>query len=128
MQQQGALAYQQVAQRTVAPRDLEADLLSRAAGRLQRIRDSRETNVGELNEALLFNRRIWTVFMTSVTDENCPHDDIIRQNIANLGIFIMNQTRSMMAEPALEKLDALININRQIAAGLRTVPEPATAV
>ena len=119
MQQQGALAYQQVAQQTVAPRDLEADLLSRAAGRFQRIRDNWEDNGNDLHDALMFNRKLWTVFITSVTDEQCPHEDSLRQNVANLGIFVMNQTREILQEPAREKLDTLININRQLAAGLR---------
>ena len=39
MQNQAALAYQQVGKQTVNPRDLEANLLSKSAGNLQRIRD-----------------------------------------------------------------------------------------
>ena len=40
MQQQAAQAYQQVAKRTGNPRDLEANLLSRSAADLQRIREN----------------------------------------------------------------------------------------
>ena len=43
---------------------------------------------------------------------------MIRQNVANLGLFVMNQTLSLMAEPQREKLGALISINRELAAGL----------
>lgn len=125
MQQQGALAYQDVAQRTMAPRDLEADLLSRAAGRFQRIKDNWDENGHDLYSALMFNRKLWTVFITSVTDETCPHEDSLRQNVANLGIFVMNQTRELLEEPVLSKLDTLININRQLAAGLRDMPRAA---
>ena len=42
----------------------------------------------------------------------------MRQNVANLGVFVMNQTMSIMTEPKREKLGALININRELAAGL----------
>jgi len=42
----------------------------------------------------------------------------VRQNVANLGMFVMNQTLSLMAEPQREKLLPLISINREIAAGL----------
>jgi flagellar biosynthesis activator protein FlaF len=122
MQQQGALAYQQVAQQTVAPRDLEADLLSRAAGRFQRIKNDWDQHGHDLYPALMFNRKLWTIFLTSVTDENCPHEDSLRQNIANLGIFVMNETRELLENPILQKLDTLININRQLAAGLREMP------
>jgi len=42
----------------------------------------------------------------------------VRQNVANLGMFVMNQTISVMTEPKREKLTSLISINREIAAGL----------
>jgi flagellar protein FlaF len=44
--------------------------------------------------------------------------ELVRQNVANLGLFVMNQTLSLMAEPRREKLVPLISINREIAAGL----------
>jgi flagellar protein FlaF len=119
MQHQGALAYQQVAQKTEAPRDREANLLSRSAANLQNVRDNWETNSNDLERALHFNRRLWTVFMTSVTGTQNPLPAPIRQNIANLGLFVMNQTRELALEPAPTKLTVLININRELAAGLR---------
>jgi flagellar protein FlaF len=119
MQHQGALAYQQVAQKTEAPRDREANLLSRSAANLQNVRDNWETNSNDLERALHFNRRLWTVFMTSVTGTQNPLPAQIRQNIANLGLFVMNQTRELALEPAPTKLTVLININRELAAGLR---------
>ena len=42
----------------------------------------------------------------------------MRQNVANLGLFVMNQTIAVLNEPRREKLGTLININREIAAGL----------
>ena len=60
--------------------------------------------------------------MTSVTRDDNPLPKDVRQNIANLGIFILNQTREIMNEPASQKLDVLVNLNRQIAAGLRSMP------
>ena len=45
----------------------------------------------------------------------------VRQNIANLGIFIMKHSLALQASPVPQKLDVLININRQLAAGLRAV-------
>jgi len=38
--------------------------------------------------------------------------------VANLGLFVMNQTLALTAEPKPEKLGTLININRELAAGL----------
>ena len=120
MQNQAAAAYQQTGQRTTNPRDLEANLLSRSASNLQRMRDDWDSIPRlELANALQFNRRLWTVFMTSVTREDSPLPIDVRQNVANLGIFVMKQSLSLQADPVASKLDVLININRQLAAGLR---------
>jgi hypothetical protein len=43
----------------------------------------------------------------------------IRQNILNLGVFVMGETFSLMTRPRPEHLANLIGINRAIAAGLR---------
>ena len=42
----------------------------------------------------------------------------LRQNIANIGIFVINQTLNVIGNPRPERLRSLININRQLAAGL----------
>lgn len=119
MQQQAALAYQQTAQKTASPRELEANLLTRSASQLTRIRDNWDAEIANLDSALTFNRKIWSVFLASVTKEDNPLPQPIRQNIANLGIFVMGQTFEIMAQPLPHKLDSLISINRAIAAGLR---------
>ena len=119
MYHQGAQAYQQVARKTEAPRDREANLLSRAAANLQLIHDAWELKQDSLDKALLYNRRIWYVFLTSVTRDDNPLPSTVRQNIANLGLFGMNETRERGMEPSKARLLPLININRQLAAGLR---------
>jgi flagellar protein FlaF len=119
MQNSAALAYQQVGKQSVSPRVLEANLLSRSAAQLQRIRDDWENNRRDLFEALRFNRKLWNVFLTSVTAEESKLPRELRENIANLGIFIMKQTISVQSNPEPRKLDSLININRELAAGLR---------
>ncbi len=119
MQQQAALAYQQVAKQTVSPRNREADLLSRAAGQLQRVRDDWEANRADLSTALKFNRKLWTILVTSVTKEENPLPTPIKQNVANLGIFVLGRTVEMQLTPSPEKLDSIIRINRELATGLR---------
>ena len=59
--------------------------------------------------------------MASVTKEDSLLPRDIRQNIANLGIFILNETREILLEgaPAPQRLDVLVRLNRQLAAGLR---------
>lgn len=119
MYQQGALAYQQTAKVVESSRERESALLMKAAAGLQRIKDEWPNSFDELQPMLNFNRKLWSIFMTSVTKEDSPLSDEVRQNIANLGLFVMNQTREMLLEPQPQKLDVLVRLNRQIAAGLR---------
>lgn len=84
------------------------------------MRDAEEVNKTSLREALHFNRKLWNVFMGSVTSEDSELPLKLRENVANLGIFIMNETVDLMRQPDLRKIDTLININRQLAAGLRS--------
>ena len=122
MHQQGALAYQQTTKVVESPRERESALLMKAAAGLQKVKD--EWDVGtqqELKAALTFNRKLWTIFMAAVTKEDSALPQEIRQNIANLGMFVMNQTREILLEvnPQPQQLDVLVRLNRQIAAGLR---------
>ena len=87
------------------------------------MRDDWETNRPDLFEALRFNRKLWNIFLTSVTGEDCRLPRELSENIANLGIFVMKQTLATQSQPEPRKLDVLININRELAAGLRAMPE-----
>lgn len=122
MHHSGAQAYQQVAKTVETPREREAALLMKAASMLQTIKDEWPEAEERLNGALTFNRKLWTIFMTSVTREDNPLPAETRQNIANLGIFILKRTHELAFQPEARKLDALVQINRQIAAGLRAAP------
>jgi flagellar biosynthesis activator protein FlaF len=127
--QQAANAYARVAKATQSPRELEAAVLITAATRLQAIRDDWAGRRAELFDALTYNRKLWTILVTSATEANSALPQEVKNNIATLAIFIFNRTMAVMTEPAPEKLGALININREIAAGLRAQPQsqPATA-
>jgi len=92
-------AYKNVAKQTANGRELEADLLLKAASRLQAIHDAWDRNKADLADALLYNRKLWTIFLTDVTGPNHPLPAEIRQNVANLGIFVMKQTLSVTADP-----------------------------
>lgn len=123
---QAANVYAKNAQASQSPRELEANLLIKAASRLQNVQDDWEVRFPELEEALAYNRKLWTILATAVTDASNPLPREIKQNIANLAIFIFNRTVDLMIEPKPERLTVLININRQIATGLRTRPEAET--
>jgi flagellar protein FlaF len=120
MHHQGAAAYQTTAKTVETPRDREAALLIKAAANMQSLRDNWPDDVQTIQSTLTFNRKLWTIFMTSVTRDENPMPTALKQNIANLGLYILNETREILLDPvAPARLDALININRQLAAGLR---------
>jgi flagellar biosynthesis activator protein FlaF len=112
-------AYGAVARQVASPRELEATLLLQAASRLQAVQDGWDRTKPELDEALRFNRKLWTIFVDSITMPDHPLPTEIRQNVANLGLFVLNQSISILANPQPAQLTPLISINREIAVGLR---------
>jgi len=116
-----AETYANTAQKTANLRELEAQLLMRAAAKLQAIKNGGGTDlIGRLS-ALRYNRRLWLVFADAVTKPENPLPREIKQNVANLAIFVAKQTMSIETAPESEpeRLGILININCEIAAGLR---------
>jgi flagellar biosynthesis activator protein FlaF len=117
--QHGAQTYGKVANQTLSQRELEANLLLKAASRLQAVHDGWECKQDELGDALLYNRRLWTIFMAAVAQHDNPLPRAIREDVANLGLFVFRHTISLIADPRPEHLGTLVNINRQLAAGLQ---------
>ncbi len=68
---------------------------------------------------MTYNRKLWTIFVGSVTAPECSLPKEVRSNIANLGMFIFNHQLQCIGTNDPTKLDVLISINRSIALGLR---------
>jgi flagellar biosynthesis activator protein FlaF len=112
-------AYARVARETLDSRQLEASLLLKAAAQLQAVMDAWDGRPPPaLVDALLYNRRLWIVFIDAVTRDDNKLQVATRQNILNLGVFVMAETFSLMTAPKKIYLANLIRINRAIAAGL----------
>jgi flagellar biosynthesis activator protein FlaF len=114
-----AQAYARTAQQTLQGRDLEAHVLLKSAARLQGIRDNWDLRKSELDEALLANRKIWTIFVSSMSSDDCPLPSQLRASMLNLGMYVFNRTIKLSVEPTPQQLNVLIDINRNIAMGLR---------
>jgi flagellar protein FlaF len=117
---QAANAYARVAKAGQTGREVEASVLLTAAARLQAIHDNWDDRQHELGRALDYNRRVWTILSTGATAADSPLPDNVSVGIMNLALFIFKRTFEVMGEPAPGKLRALISINREIAAGLRS--------
>ena len=111
--------YSKVANQTATQRDLEANLLLKAASQLQAVRDNWDHTRGDLDTALQYNRTLWTIFFSAVTKDDNPLPPHIRENVANLGLFVFKHTLAVLADPRPERLGSLISINRELATGLR---------
>jgi flagellar protein FlaF len=120
--QHAAQAYKNVAKETATARELEASLLLRSAAQFQAIRDGWDRRKVELGDALLFNRKLWTLFLDAVTRDDNPLPISIRQDVASLGLFVIRRTINLTSNPQPDGLGTLININRRIASGLRSTP------
>jgi flagellar protein FlaF len=122
-------AYDSVNKSTMSGRDVEADVLTKAALKLKDCQDrwAEKDRDTRLKTALNYNQRIWTIFQAELGKPENPLPDALKVNLLRLSVFIDRRTMEMLAYPAQEKLTILININHNIAAGLRSRPKTAPA-
>ena len=113
-----AQAYARTSQTTAPPREIEAQALLKAARQLQDVQSNWAGPTKALDTALLFNRRLWSIFMSAAQADENPQPVEVRQKIANIGVFVMKQTVDMQLNPDPAKLKSLIDINCNLAAGL----------
>lgn len=75
----------------------------------------------DINNILIQSRlnwRIWTIFQSELVDPDCQVPKEIRENLLSLSNFIDKRSADIISNPNAGKLAVLININRQIGAGL----------
>jgi flagellar biosynthesis activator protein FlaF len=113
-----AQAYARTAQTTSSPRDIEAQALMKAARQLRQVQENWTGADMAMHNALLFNRRLWSIFMSAAESNDNQQPLEVRQNIANIAVFVMKQTLDMQNDPDPAKLTSLIDINCNLAAGL----------
>lgn len=118
MSNAAAQAYARVAQNTASPRETEAQALLMAANKLQEVMNNIDMPEDRVLHALMFNRKLWTLFFSEALDNNNPQPLEVRQQIANIGVFVLTQTLALQVSPQREHFKSLIDINRNIAAGL----------
>lgn len=124
MQSNAVKTYQSVLKETLSGRETEARVLTQAALKLidcQKNWDTPDRNV-RLDEALRYNQRLWSIFQVEVSKADNPLPAGIKTNIILLSRFVDRRIFDAMAFPSPEKLDIIIKINQNIAAGLRGNP------
>jgi len=105
-------------------RHVEAEVLTKAALKLKTCQDnwadSRQDD--RLHVALKYNQRIWAILQAELEKPENLLPNALKADLLRLSSFIDKRTLEALAYPAPEKLSILININQNIAAGLRTRP------
>ena len=114
-------AYQNVSRATMSGRELEAAVLSKAALRLKKSLENWRPGQtdDELNESLKYNQKIWTIFQSELMQPDNPLPRELKNDILRLSAFIDKRTFELLAFPKQEKMKILIDINLNLASGLR---------
>jgi len=122
MQQTPQKAYTAQQGETLSGRDLEASVLTRAGLMLKQVQDnwSATDRNEKLLEAIKFNQKVWSFFQAELSNPENPLPAALKQDILNLSLFVDKRLFEVMATPEKEKLSILIDIDFNIAAGLRT--------
>ena len=99
------------------PRAVEAWALIESSKDLSAAKEN-PGNLDMLRNSLRSNMILWTVFQDAVLDSSSPLPFEIRNNLLNLSRFIDKHTLQCLSDEDGLGLDILIDINRNIAAGL----------
>jgi flagellar biosynthesis activator protein FlaF len=118
-------AYNTINNVTMSGREIEASVLTKAALKLKDCQNNWDAYDREekLNDALKFNQRIWSIFQGELSKEDNPLPKNVRLDVLKLSAFVDRRILETLAAPDPEKLGAVININNNIAAGLRGSPQ-----
>jgi flagellar protein FlaF len=97
------------------PARTEAWALLEAARQIHQTKDGPED---DFRAALRKNWRLWTIFQASLSEADCPVPMAIRRNLLGLSNFVDRVTAELLSVRDDKKIEALVNINRQISEGL----------
>jgi flagellar protein FlaF len=124
MSQNQVNAYTAVQKESLSGRELEASVLSRAGLMLKNVKENwgASDRDQKLLEAVKFNQKVWSFFQAELSDPENPLPKNLREDILNLSIFIDKRLFEVLAYPNPDKLAIIIDIDFNIAAGLRTTP------
>ena len=115
-------AYQTVEKTTLSGRETEARVLTQAALMLKECQQNwdAQDRQARLDEALRFNQRIWSIFQAELAKPDNPLPNKLRIDLLRLSGFVDKRIFEIQARPEAAKLTIIIDINQNIAAGLRT--------
>ena len=114
-------AYRGVQKSAMSDRHAEAAVLMKAAALLKQCQANwdAEGRKALMEKALRYNQLLWSFFQSALADPKNPLPESLKEDIFRLSLFIDRQIFEIIAYPAPEKMDIIIQINTNIAEGLR---------
>jgi flagellar protein FlaF len=116
-------AYRTTPKVEMTDREIDAYALTQSA---LKIRDCQlnwdkpsQNRIEQLFEALRLNSLLWSIFQAELSSDESPLPKKLREDLLTLSMFVDKRTNEIMCFPEPGKLTALININLNIAAGLK---------
>jgi len=108
--------------REASGRELEASVLTKAGFLLKAAQDNWQGpgHDERLLEALQYNQKVWSFFQAELSDPDNPLPTKLRQDILSLSMFVDKRLREVMEQPLSERLNIIIEIDFNIAEGLRS--------
>lgn len=116
MSSNGYAAYGNAQTQSVDPRDIEYRLLAQVTSAMMRARENPD-NVKPRLEAALWNRNIWSALRVDLSSDGNQLPKELRASLISVSLWIEKETMSVMEGKG--DLDAMIDINRNIMAGLK---------
>ena len=116
-----ANAYSRAQHATYSGREAEAAVLMKGAALLRHVQShwSAPGRDKALESALRYNQRLWTFFQVALLDETNPLPRNVKNDVLRLSAYVDKRIFEVLAFPSAEKLNVLIAINTNVAAGLK---------
>lgn len=111
-------AYQHGQRLALTPCIAEAEAFTKAALLLVKAKH-REDDYTSYATAVKFNQVLWTLIQSDLSENGSRFPDDLKSDLLSLSLFVDRQTVKALSEPKAEHLEALIEIDRNIARGLR---------
>ena len=119
MSSAAAHAYAQAVVATGNSHEIKAQVLLKAARKLQALVTTGEATRSEVTEALVYNEKIWSLLLAEALNDESPYPPELRKNMTDIGLFALSHTYTLqVSRIQLDEFKVLIEINRTIAAGL----------
>ena len=115
-------AYQTTSARAENPRDTEYRLFGQVTRALIEAAEAEPIDIAKQNEALDWNRRLWSTLSTACADSSNALPQSLRAQIISISLWVGRHTSAVIMRE--ETVAPLIDINRIIMQGLASQIEP----